>query len=162
MPDEPVAYLITFRTYGTWLHGDERGSFAFRQNVYGTSGLAPSEPLRELSTRFMKGEPQSLDGNRRSVVAAAVESVCTHRGWELHAVAVRTEHVHVLVSALAKPEKVLADLKAWATRRVREAGLAFPGQKLWSYHGSTVYLWDEEQLARAWTYVVDGQGEPLD
>ena len=24
--DTPLAYLITFRSYGTWLHGDERGS----------------------------------------------------------------------------------------------------------------------------------------
>ena len=24
--DIPLAYLISFRCYGTWLHGDERGS----------------------------------------------------------------------------------------------------------------------------------------
>jgi len=24
--DLPLGYLITFRCYGTWLHGDERGS----------------------------------------------------------------------------------------------------------------------------------------
>src|SRR6185369_556860 len=24
--DIPLAYLITFRSYGTWLHGDDRGS----------------------------------------------------------------------------------------------------------------------------------------
>ena len=23
----PLAYLITWTTYGTWLHGDDRGSF---------------------------------------------------------------------------------------------------------------------------------------
>lgn len=23
---QPLAYFITWRTYGTWLHGDERGS----------------------------------------------------------------------------------------------------------------------------------------
>jgi hypothetical protein len=25
-PVGPTAYFITFHTYGTWLHGDERGS----------------------------------------------------------------------------------------------------------------------------------------
>ena len=32
----PLAYLITFRTYGTWLHGDARGSVDREHNVFGT------------------------------------------------------------------------------------------------------------------------------
>ncbi len=32
----PLAYLITFRTYGTWLHGDERYSIdRHGKNIYG-------------------------------------------------------------------------------------------------------------------------------
>ncbi|MGQ0761444.1 MAG: hypothetical protein ACT4OT_05435 [Acidobacteriota bacterium] len=38
--DFPLAYLITFRCYGTWLHGDERGSVDRKQNVYGTPKTA--------------------------------------------------------------------------------------------------------------------------
>ena len=162
MREGPIAYLITFRTYGSWLHGDERGSFAFRRNAYGTPGVPSSAPLRELSARFMKGTPQSLDAGRRKVVAAAINSVCDHREWYLHAVAVRTEHIHAVVSSTEPPEKVLASLKAWATRRVRDAGLSPKEQRLWSHHGSTVYLWDETQLERATLYVVEGQGAPLD
>jgi hypothetical protein len=29
----PLAYLITLRTFGTWLHGDERGSVSRKRNV---------------------------------------------------------------------------------------------------------------------------------
>ena len=29
----PLAYLITFRTYGTWLHGDERGWYAKQRPI---------------------------------------------------------------------------------------------------------------------------------
>ncbi len=32
--DIPLAYLITFRSYGTWLHGDERGSVNRFRNQY--------------------------------------------------------------------------------------------------------------------------------
>jgi hypothetical protein len=31
----PLAYLITFRAYGTWLHGDSRGSVDRFHNRYG-------------------------------------------------------------------------------------------------------------------------------
>ena len=30
----PLAYFISFRTYGTWLHGDERFSVDRKQNKY--------------------------------------------------------------------------------------------------------------------------------
>jgi hypothetical protein len=32
--DLPLGYLITFRCYGTWLHGDERGSIDRFHNRY--------------------------------------------------------------------------------------------------------------------------------
>jgi hypothetical protein len=34
--DIPLAYFFTFRAYGTWLHGDERGSVDRFHNQYGT------------------------------------------------------------------------------------------------------------------------------
>ena len=39
--DIPLAYLITFRSYGTWLHGDKRGSVDRFHNHY--SYLPPDE-----------------------------------------------------------------------------------------------------------------------
>lgn len=44
--DTPLAYLITFRTYGTWLHGDERGSVDKNHNKFGTR-TAESRIVRE-------------------------------------------------------------------------------------------------------------------
>ncbi|MDQ3490280.1 MAG: hypothetical protein M3449_04330 [Acidobacteriota bacterium] len=32
--DIPLAFLTTFRTYGTWLHGDKRGSIDRFHNVF--------------------------------------------------------------------------------------------------------------------------------
>ncbi len=40
--DFPLAYLITIRCYGTWLHGDERGSVDRKYNRYGTPRIAPN------------------------------------------------------------------------------------------------------------------------
>jgi hypothetical protein len=38
--DAPIGYLITFRSYGTWLHGDERGSVDRNHRAYGTPMFA--------------------------------------------------------------------------------------------------------------------------
>ena len=40
--DFPLAYLITFRCYGTWLHGDKRGSY--RRNSRLLTGVSPIPP----------------------------------------------------------------------------------------------------------------------
>jgi hypothetical protein len=49
--------------------------------------------------------------------------------------------------------------KAYATRKLRQAGLINQQVKPWARHGSTVYLWSEEEVNRAIGYVIEGQGE---
>jgi hypothetical protein len=45
----PLAYLITIRTYGTWLHGDEKGSVDRHGfNTYGASRMSHNEKLKNL------------------------------------------------------------------------------------------------------------------
>jgi len=56
---------------------------------------------------------------------------------------------------------VLNRLKGAATRELRKRGLVSEAQKIWSSHGSTVYLWTESEVESAWTYVVNGQGRPI-
>jgi len=44
--NEHLAYLITFRCYGTWLHGDERGSIDRRTyNRYGPPDMPANKKL---------------------------------------------------------------------------------------------------------------------
>lgn len=44
--DVPLAYFISITCYGTWLHGDQRGSIDRRHNLHGTAVLA-ADPARE-------------------------------------------------------------------------------------------------------------------
>jgi hypothetical protein len=48
----PLAYLITFRSYGTWLHGDPRGSVDRFHNVYGTPRLPPNSQREKYERRL--------------------------------------------------------------------------------------------------------------
>src|SRR5215510_7022423 len=116
----PLAYLITFRCYGTWLHGDERGSVDRDHNIYATPFLPRDQQREEEGRRRLKQAPVTLDEARRIVVDKSIREVCNHRGWTLRAINVRTNHVHTVVSASCRPEKVLNDFKAYATRDMRK------------------------------------------
>lgn len=90
-------------------------------------------------------------------MASAIQGVCEHKGWTLHALNVRTNHLHTVVTASGPPEPVMNAFKAWATRRLREAGIASANQRVWSRHGSTVYLFRPENMAEKVRYVLDAQ-----
>jgi len=157
----PLAYFISFRCYGTWLHGDERGSVDRSHNRYGTPLLPPDEQRsRELRLR-MKRDPVELTAVRRTAVEEGIRENCDHRGWVLRAINVRTNHVHTVVTAAGKPEPVMSAFKANATRKMVERGVLQPGIKPWVRHGSTRYLWTEKSIARAIDYVLNGQGDEL-
>jgi hypothetical protein len=115
----PLAYLITFRSYGTWLHGDERGSIDRFHNRYRSPYLPRSDRRKEVSARELKSKPVTLSASQRQSVDDAIREVCDHRHWFLHAVNVRTNHVHSVVSiGNVKPERALNAFKAYATRRM--------------------------------------------
>ncbi|MCC6675828.1 MAG: transposase [Phycisphaerales bacterium] len=156
MFNPPVAYFISFRTYGTWLHGDERGSVDREHNEFDTPLIAPQRALR-LWEQSTAGTPVVLAQNRRAVVDSAIRAVCAHRGWHLHQLNVRTNHVHAVVTAAKAPEPIMNAFKAWSTRRLREQRLIGPDGRVWSRHGSTVYLFTPEKLAEKCAYVRDGQ-----
>lgn len=159
---EPV-YFLTFRTYGTWLHGDERGSVDRNNKDFGEPLTARNDALKRRRQSAMKNAPCLLDtSDRRRAVEAAMERTCAHRGWNLLALNVRTNHVHVVLVASVEKERVLADLKAWATRALREAGLADRYTDVWSHHGSTRVLTTEEAVEGAIQYTLYEQGPPLE
>jgi REP element-mobilizing transposase RayT len=150
----PLAYLITFRTYGTWLHGDERRSVDRRHNAWHSRDIGPQPSLEHRRRSLLKCEPVILSPAAREVVDRTIRDVCTHRGWPIRAVNVRTNHVHIVVAGAVTPEKIMGDLKKWATRRLRETGHTPPDAPVWSEHGSTRYIWDDAGYHEACAYVV--------
>lgn len=157
----PLAYFISFRCYGTWLHGDGRGSVDRFHNAYGTPRLPHDENLRSQMLARMKHVPVELNARRRKAVEDGVKETCELRGWLLKAINVRTNHVHTVVIAGPKPELVLNAFKANATSKMLAANAWQRGLKPWSRHGSTRYLWTEKSLERAVDYVLNGQGDEL-
>ncbi len=159
--DVPIAYLITFRTYGTWLHGDARGSIDKAHNKF-RGERAKSSVIREQQNAMkLKGEPVVLNARQRRLVEEAIHEVCLFRNWVLYALNIRTNHVHVVVSATASADKTLNDFKAYATRRMRERDAWVEDYSPWVDKGSKRKLWSEDHIFYACDYVVNGQGDDL-
>lgn len=109
----------------------------------------------------MDQPPYGLDTSRRETVLASLRERCSEHGWNLLAAHARTTHVHVVVEAEAQPERVMNDLKSYASRCLNRTGLDEPTRKRWARHGSTRWLWEPDSVSAAIDYVVEGQGEPM-
>ena len=97
-----------------------------------------------------------------NAVLDALREVCLHRGWSLWAAHVRTNHVHVVVEADVRPEKVMNAFKSYASRGLKRLEIDGPDRKRWARHGSMRWLWKDEDVQEAIRYVVSGQGEPME
>lgn len=155
----PLAYLLTWRCYGTFLHGDPE-SVDRRSNFYGDARRTYSAALNRFERSEMRFEPVVLDPPMRDLVHSTIETTCAAKSWELLAINARTNHVHVFVSADRPPERVLTTLKAWSTRQLRTCGCVGPEHPVWSRHGSTKWLMREDDVTRAIFYVTDMQDDP--
>lgn len=181
---EPLAYFLTWPTYGAWLPGDERGWVRYKL------GWQPPDPPRKLEAQARMTEAACVLGQgERDVVERTIADHCRIRGWVLHAVNGRSNHVHVVVSAQRDPAEVRDQLKAWCTRRLKELtcqatltrrpsdGNPAPARsageggsrsetdggsrirrKWWAERGSCRWIGDEDSLEAVIRYVLEGQG----
>jgi REP element-mobilizing transposase RayT len=161
MPD-PLAFFLTWPTYGTWLPGDARGWVKYGK------GFQLPDPIRELEAKArMTEDACRLDFKQRQLVESTVRDHCRIRGWYLHAVNCRSNHLHSIVSANRKPEDVREQFKAWCTRKLKEferkriRARRTKAKKIrenwWAERGSERHIADEESLEAAILYVLDGQ-----
>lgn len=155
-----LAHHIVWTTYGTWLPGDERG---WIDN--GIRGIQPPNPEREAGARqCLAQSPIELTHAQRAIVQRTIEDHCRIRGWPLHALNVRSNHIHVVVSSKQAAEEVMKQLKAWCSRRLSDsAGLNEPvakraGRRRWFTEGGNCNaIEDAEYLKNAIRYVIEGQ-----
>ncbi|MCY2987368.1 MAG: transposase [Planctomycetota bacterium] len=154
MPD-PLGFLLTWTTYGTWLPGDERGW------VWKGHGFQWPDPILKQAARKRMTEPAcTLDDEQRDLVEKTIREHCDIRKWHLHAVSCRTNHVHVVVSAHRDPEDLRDQLKAWCTRKLKDLQRSRSEplrENWWTERGSQRHLGDAESLEAAIVYVRDGQ-----
>lgn len=158
----PKAYFLSFRGYGTWLHGDERFSMDRKNfNRFGGDKIVGNSGLRQKEYSQLKNSPFIFNGEKRKIIDEVVREVCEYRKYHLIAINIRTNHVHCIISGGDKPESIMTTLKSYITRRFRENLKISSETKICSRHGSTKYLWTDEHIEKAVDYVINGQGDDL-
>jgi REP element-mobilizing transposase RayT len=107
-----------------------------------------------------------LNPEQRNAVTQTIQEHCRLRGWLLHAVNVRSNHVHVVVTCACAGEQARDQFKLWTSRRLSDlAGLTTPvahkaGRRhWWTEGGDSRPIEDEQYLANAVNYVVNMQGD---
>ena len=158
-------WLLTWTTYGTWLPGDRRGSVAnvpdkdgnrHRHNRVGT-------PYAQSQPRLIKHVEQTLTQEavwltvvHAQAVVDQVQETSRIRQWKLCAAAVMSNHVHVVLGVPGDPdpEKLLGDLKAYATRRLNQ----FRRRRWWTDSGSRRKLPNRSAVNAAVRYVASQRG----
>jgi REP element-mobilizing transposase RayT len=151
---EPIGFFLTWATYGTWLPGDSRGWTEYKEGWQLPSAIQELE-----AAALMTEDACRLSKEQRLAVERQINETCRFRGWQLHGVNCRSNHIHVVVSAAnTKPKRIRIALKGWATRRLRR--LLSLRKKWWGERGSIRWLYSEEDLQSATDYTLDGQDGP--
>jgi hypothetical protein len=88
------------------LHGDEAGSVDRYHNLVGSRLLEPDSRRVMAERQKMLQDPYVMDQADRTEVLAALRKHCAHRRWALWAAHVRSNHVHAIVEAEARPERI--------------------------------------------------------
>ena len=149
---EPIAFFITWTTYGTWLPGDQRG-----WKRRGDADVQLPDLIYESSARKKMKEPAFLlSVADRKVVADTIGKHCEIRHWHLRAANPRSNHVHVVVTAPEySPETVSDQFKAWCTRKLKTS---YPKrQRFWTERSSCRWINHEDDLDSAIVYVLEAQ-----
>ncbi len=155
-----LAYFITFTTYGTWLHGTSKakGSVDAEHNAYGSAFVQPDADRLATAQKQMMQPPYIMDAAQRAVVCDAIVEMGREKGWKVWAAHVRSNHVHVVITADREPGRLMSDLKGRASSALNRAGLDEPDRRRWTRHGSTKHLFTEAQVREKIRYTLDGQG----
>lgn len=157
----PLAYFITFRTYATWLHGDERLSISRTRNIYNSPKINPNKNLKNNMQELQKQSSIIFTRKQGEIILDSVVDTCNKQGWRLYALHIRSNHVHLTIKADCEPEPVMTKIKSRATFFLRKYGEFSKDQKIWSRHGSTKYIWSPESLYYSSEYTVERQGQKM-
>ena len=125
-------WLLTWTTYGTWFAARRCPGFVSPypgrdlgqrviHNVHGTPYDADMPRLRAYAQRVQKQPAVWLSVEQAEVVRQQFHETAQIRNWHLHAFAIMSNHVHLVVEADEEvpASKILGDFKAYTTRKLR-------------------------------------------
>lgn len=154
-------WLLTSTTYGTWHPGDGRWSYT---NISGEVQLtAPQPRLARHARDIQRGETITLNSEQADCVLIQFDETSAYRNWSLLAVSIMYNHFHVVIAAAENvgADKILNDLKAYASRELNRKFGRTASNKWWTKGGLKRLLPSQQAIDTAISYVVEKQPNPL-
>lgn len=155
MSSSPIAYLITVGTYGSRLHGDERGTVDRDQNAPGEPFLGTDPARQHFERDLMVSGVVRLSASQQEFVESTVPRISDELGWACHVVSAASNHIHALISADAPGAVVRRLLK----RRMSQAlSHRWPthAPRSWRVEGGSVkWLWNDTAFRQAGQYIAE-------
>ncbi|HUY90912.1 MAG TPA: transposase [Pirellulales bacterium] len=157
-------WLLTSTFYGNWLPGDPRGFVGkmrdgsgahVTHNVPGTPYDADLPRLARFAADRLKCLPIKLDAAQAEVLLAQFQETANYRKWLLLAVAVMTNHAHLVVGVPGDPDPsdVLGDFKSYGSRALNRRWARPASGTWWTESGSKRKLGGEAEVLAAVRYV---------
>lgn len=164
-------WFLTATSYGTRLPGDTRG---FVSNVDDHQGghvrhnevwqpFDEDHPgLNDHARSMMAGPAIYFTREQAESILEQFQETALYRGWQLLAVAIMTDHVHIVVGVLGDPDPdtLHRDFKSYASRRLNQQWGKPPSETWWTKGGSKRKLKDLEAIREKIAYV-RSQPNPL-
>jgi len=140
-----LGYMVTWTTYGTWLQGDKRGY------VKNGETLPANDNLKSTNEKQQKCEAFKLNPNHKQIVKDAILAGAEIVNQKIVALAVCSNHIHLLVKASAEPiEKVVHRYKCSATFALRRNGVQ---EIIWSKGFDKRFCFTEEEIEQKIRYI---------
>ena len=131
-------------------------------NIPGTPYDGEMLLLREYARSQLSGPPIYLSLDQAKQLLPQFQETASHRGWHLIAVAIMSNHCHIVVGVPGDPEPgvVLGDFKSYGSRLLNERWGKRESGTWWTDRGSKRKLPNENAVIGAVRYV-GNQTNPL-
>jgi REP element-mobilizing transposase RayT len=151
----PLAYHITFGTYGTRLHGSDRPTVDRSQNKFGDPVVGKDAEWETIERSLLKFPARILTIEQRLFVQEIIPSICVRGNWEHITTAAAKDHVHNIIRADIEGADIRKWLKRWISQAISEKWPLLPDQVWWAECGSVKWIWVNDYYGRAVDYVND-------
>ena len=140
-----LGYFVTWTTYGSWLQGEKKG-YVKDGNV-----LQENPNLRKANIKSMAGKKIILNNKQKEIVRESVLNEAEKTGQKTLALAVCSNHVHIVLGYTGEPiERSVGRFKNAARVALQKNGFA---GRVWARGYDKRYCFDEKSLKKRIEYV---------
>jgi hypothetical protein len=163
MQQVPIAYHITFGTYGTRLHGDERGTVCRSENQPGDP-IIGSDPTWWMQERNrLTFDPVYLDREKMVYAERVAPDICVRGKWQYHMGAAGPDHFHILLTPddpMVEGDAIRKWFKRWLGQEMSKRWPLPDEATWWSEGGSVRWVWTQKYFDNVYGYLARQRATP--